>query len=192
MALEWKKKKTWKPWRQSDFIINNSAFIGRVVRYGVTFRNSISNWQTGEIFLISRTISLWCIHYEATVASLITQNNVRAIPETTPLAIHGGFSTFSGIVSLPLSDNMSGGLSNASCFLLPCYYRPNPQPMHEHLAPFPSVLWFHIQPSCLPLWPFSRGESISCQPETCLRSKEWGGRAARRWLTCWYAADTLL
>lgn len=28
--------------------------------------------KTKEIFLISRAISLWCIHYEATVTSLIT------------------------------------------------------------------------------------------------------------------------
>lgn len=84
-TLLWKIK-TSKPGRQSDFIINNSAFIGKVIHSGVTFRNWISNWQTREIFLISWTISLWCIHYGGTVTSLITQNNVRAIPETVPLA----------------------------------------------------------------------------------------------------------
>lgn len=77
----------WEPWRQSDFIINNRAFIGKVIHSEATFRNWISNWQTREIFLISWTISLWCIHYRGTVTLLITQNNVRAIPET--LAMHG-------------------------------------------------------------------------------------------------------
>lgn len=126
-------KKTQKPWRQSDFIINNSAFIGRVIHSGVTFRNSISNWQTGEIFLISWTISLWCIHYKATVTSLITWNNVRAIPETAPLAIHGKLLA----VSLRFRHDFAPPKWQyewwlVKCFMFPlsCYYRPNPLPIH--------------------------------------------------------------
>lgn len=76
-----------KPWSQSDFIINSSVIIGKVIHSEVTFRNWISNWQTRKIFLISWTISLWFMHYRGTVTSLITQNNVRAIPGTTPLAM---------------------------------------------------------------------------------------------------------
>lgn len=58
--------------------------------------------------------------------------------------------------------------------------------------PFPSVLWFQTRTSCLPLWPLSRGECIWLPPETCLRSKEWGGSPASSWLTCWHTAETFV
>lgn len=109
-----------KPWRPSDFIINNSAFIGKVICSEVTFRNWISNWQTGEIFLISWTISLWCIHYRGTVTSLITQNNVRVIPETTLLAMHSEFKppppSVPDVIALQLNNKVRRQLGHlAKC-----------------------------------------------------------------------------
>ena len=93
----------------------------------------------------------------------------------------------------PLSWDARGDLLQMICLSsLPSYPRPSPWPTLAKLLTFLSVLWFHIEPSRLPLWPLSRAECIWLQPETCLRSKEWGGSPASCWLTRWHAADAVL
>lgn len=135
-----------------SFFSQKQKHLCWLIRSPVTSRKWISNWQTIEIFLISCTISCWCIHYRGSVTSLITWSIGKAAPAEKRFA-------------LGQTDQM---------------WRDSQR-----------FLSFHMQPSWLPLWPWSRGECIWLPPETSLRSKEQGGSPACSWLTCWHTADSV-
>lgn len=127
----------------------------------------ISNWQTIEIFLISWTISLCCIHYRGTVAPINHPEQCKSYTWDTGvlLSVSDAAATF-------------GKSQKLECF---------PWQFVDATS-----LPLHKQPSCLPLWPLSRAECIWLPPETCSGSEERGGSPASCWLTCWHSADAVL
>lgn len=99
-----------KPWRQSDFIINNSAFLlarSSILESPLEIEHQIDKLE--RFFSLAGQLACGVFITRGTVTSLITSNNVRAIPETAPLAMHTELFypllSAPGAISLRLSDN---------------------------------------------------------------------------------------
>lgn len=121
----------------------------------------ISNWQTREIFLISRTISPRCISL-AGACHLINQLEQCKRWSWGRAVSHAQRATRSSAAAArrrPLNATH-----------LPLF--------HSSLV---HLVWSEAASSC-----GSRpGRSFSCQIQTCLRSKRRWKSGASRWLTCW-------
>lgn len=190
-----------KPWRQSDFIINNSAFLlarSSILESPLEIEHQIDKLERFFSLVGQLACGVFITRGDCHLINHLQQCKSYTWDRAISNAHRALYPLLSGpgAISLWLKRQHESGGGFVRCLIFSRPPTPPPKsstyPTKRLTFPVRPPGWSHVQPSCLPPWLSSRGECIWLPTATCSRSKEWGGSPASSWLTCWHAPDTVL